>query len=175
MKIRHRNRISKDTLAKKKLILEKMKDCLQDISARKNAKIQDDRIRLSNAEKRAKQRAEYEASRVLSNDKKTQIDTTLAALIQAKTPEEKVKESIKLLDNSSGDGLVNFNIYKPYVMEMCPEFYDIMKLYPKVRKYTLDEQETLLIAEYKKYLKEKQNFGWGTPFVPEKDVSNETN
>lgn len=91
MRINHRNRISKDSKAKKKLILEKMKECLQDISAKENAKIQNNKIKLSNAKKRAKQKAEYEASRVLTNERQKELDDILLLLMKASTPEDKVK------------------------------------------------------------------------------------
>jgi hypothetical protein len=173
MRINNRNRISKDSKAKKKLILEKMKECLQDISAKENAKIQNNKIKLSNAEKRAKQKAEYEASRVLTNERQKELDDILLLLMKASTPEDKVKEAINILDVPNRT-IEIINRYKSYVIKVCPEFYEIMNLYSKARKLPMNEQESVLIEEYKKYLndKAKQNFVWGAPFLPEKDVSN---
>lgn len=156
-------KIKNDSLLKKRLILEKFKSELKDISPQENSKLEELRkknIKLTKAEKNAKQKAEYEASIALTDDKKLEMDNIFEALIQATTPEDKVKQTFAILD-SSKISISNIVKYQKYVRQICPEFVTITKLFGKLKRslkegISLKEEENCLIEEYISYIATNQ-------------------
>lgn len=133
--------MKKETFLKKKEILKKWN------SLPKNTDIKTLIPKLTKQQKKAIQKAEYD---VFLEKHKQEVDRLFAPLIEASS-----SNKVKIIYNWM-DGDVDFeliNKFKKHVMQICPEFYEIVKLLKKVSDKPLEEQESLVIEEYAKIIK----------------------
>ena len=156
MKIKHRNRVSQDSKLKKKFILEKMNDALQDLTPAENFKKVKEHLSLIALEKQERQKADYKASKELTEEKKEQLDAIFDDLINETDPTKKVKLVANILD-SSNSIMVLIAKFKEYSMKICPDFFEIMDIYRRNKNRnrnqaptinTLEDQNNIVIKEY---------------------------
>lgn len=159
----------KETIEKKKLISKEFHAKLQELIDSKSSdyykgnldrKLEKEKMRLTNNEKREKLKAENEVIRkaeeeklkILTEEKKSFLDTLFIPITQA-DPTERVKMVLNIFDTEV-IRVEKLMYFRGYILEICPEFYNIARIYDKkVRRIVpFEEQKDALIKEYLKTL-----------------------